>query len=175
MKKRFSKRVAPNMTMVESLNTQDLQTDGKMRELKRDMVRMAKSNNLWSRTATAKDLTTFAESMVQRLSEQMDKHFHKLSPCGSIVFIKRIKQNEIHCHECQNEMQDICSLCCQKSPVPRFSRIRTVSFIPLEPPNEIHSGRWTVKCDCLDGMGHPCRHIASVFAMRHLKSKHFIP
>jgi hypothetical protein len=174
VKYKSSKVVTPNMNLQTSLITQDQQVDTRMDSFFKDAQRDTEKYPKWTHSPSARDLTTHGQSLKQSITSQWGK-YHMGNPVGSYdsgyfaVNLKRKNQFGLHCEECSNTYVDTCATCHNQSPIPRFARIRTVTF---KRTTHLHDF-WTVTCSCLHNCdGHPCRHIACLV---HLDTLHFAP
>jgi hypothetical protein len=94
---------------------------------------------------------------MQQVLEQHGNYAHRILPGNKwTVDVKRFNQGEIFYEECHNEDTMFCGTCSRSSPIPRFIRIREVSFFFVT--DELAS----VECTCIHNDGCTCRHIASL-------------
>ena len=160
------KSVTPNMTLLTSVKTQDLQAQNRMNELRRQWQLDIEATPLWANTTSAKELTTMAESLKQAISMEKNNYDMRVGPKGRSIELLRKKQKGIFCHECNNCYAEFCGTCFMQSPIPKWRRVRTISF------DHVSSDLYAVHCTCLHNDGYPCRHFAS---LTEILAGHFIP
>ena len=160
------KKVTPNMTLLNSVRTQDLQVSNQMNELQRQWQIDVDSTPLWTNTKSALELTTMAESLKQAIMLQSTYYYVRFKDSEGTIELIRKEQNGVFCHECNNTQTDFCGTCFSQSPIPKWRRVRTISFAKCS--DDLHA----VHCSCLHNDGYPCRHIA---AITEILPGHFIP
>ena len=165
--KRLSgKKVTPNMSLINSVKTQDLQAQNRMNEYKRQWQIDIGSTPLWTTSESSRQLTTMAESLKQVVTSQSSKYYMRLGEGNLCVEVLRKDQKSTFCHECENNLVEYCANCFQQSPIPRWRRTRKIVF------ESVSQHLYAVRCDCLHNDGYPCRHFA---AITEVLAGHFIP
>jgi hypothetical protein len=166
IKCKSSKTVTPSMSLLTSVRTQDQQVQNSMNEFQRRSQMDVDSIPLWTNSASAKELTTMAESLKQTLLDESSKYLLRLAHGCTKVELLRRDQQGVFCHECLGHEADFCGNCFKQSPIPVWRRIRTVIINPLE------GDFYSLECDCLHNDGYPCRHIACITP---ILTNHFVP
>jgi hypothetical protein len=91
---------------------------------------------------------------------------HQISPGSKwTVEVRTTNQGEIYCEECGNEDKQHCGTCSASSPIPRFIRIREVTFLG------VNEKLVAVNCTCIHNDGYPHRHITFLV---NVDCNHFI-
>ena len=131
MKWGASKVVKPNMSLLESLITQEGQVDARMDELRLVVQKEVNSRPLWSCTKTARAVTTVCESQLQ-LQRQLSTCYGCRRQTPLAIQVKhRAHHDFFFCQSCDFPRGQYCDLHCPSSPVSRFKRTRTLSFVPI--------------------------------------------
>jgi len=159
MKHKSSKTVTPNMTMCTSFETQETQVHTRMLKWKRKTMQSFDSTPLWVKNSlTSRELTTIGESLLQQ--RFLQRHFYGCLLVSDFeVKVARLPgTSPTYCADCKPSMGQICPSCSNSSPIPRFIRCRTVTFV------DVGSGFFSVGCSCPHQMntGLPCTHIIRV-------------
>ena len=160
MKNKKGLSVAPNMSLPKSYRTQNEQVDARMRQYNIKTAEAARSRSLFSRSATANDVTKVCESQIIQQKEQSSCYACSVESPWRIWF-QRLPTAGFFCEQCDKHAG--CGLnCCPthsaNSPITRFRRNRLVLIRQLG-PNEFE-----VVCTCFfhPSYGIPCRHVAAV-------------
>lgn len=72
MKKKCSKTVTPNITTLESLITQNIQSDKHMNNYQQQTLKRYNATPLWTKTCTRDDIVTIAKIQIQKNYEQQE-------------------------------------------------------------------------------------------------------
>ena len=163
IKKKAGRTVRPNMGMAESFAVQMKQWDAKMDQLRKEVWREHSSFKAYvSGSPTADTVWKRCESEIQKNARVRNGYHVRLlgwdDDGGAIELLQRRDDNDtpIFCYECSQTAT--CGPCSEMSPIPRFRRIRTLTFTLLE------CGSYHVTCSCpyYATCGIACRHF-SVF------------
>ena len=146
--------VTPNMSLLQSMRTQDAQADVRMKENMLRACELARGRSLFSRSQTANDVTPLCESQLIQQKDQSCNYACKVQgPFG--LYLKRLPglSEPNYCAQCVNDGH-LCPTHCGDSPITTFTRVRQIDFI------DIGEGKFTMRCSCLyqSTFGLPCRH-----------------
>ena len=159
MKHKSSKTVTPNMTMCTSFETQETQVHTRMLKWKRKTMQAYQSTPLWVKNSpTANELTTIAESLLQQRFLQQPFYACLLVSDFEVKVARLPGTLPNYCADCKPSIGQICPACSNNSPIPRFIRCRTVTFI------DVGNGFFSVGCSCPQQVntGLPCTHIVKI-------------
>ncbi|CAB9504098.1 hypothetical protein SEMRO_185_G080460.1 [Seminavis robusta] len=106
------------------------------------------------------------ESIGKQLCEQSQSYAYKWDFTTHCVIMKRRNQKGLYCMDCNNETAEYCSTCDERSPIPKWVRLREITFTTVD------DNWYMVNCSCLHNDGHPCRYLACLI---QLQIGHFIP
>ena len=156
MKLKASKTVRPNMTLLESVKTQNAIQQSRMHVYLRKVMIIFTSTPLWSSSATARKVDTFCESQLQQNKAEYGNYQCRVI-CESHINMIRSTCLEPYCTECDGE--NICISCCDESAIARYKRRRSITFYRCSETQVI-----VVQCSCTyhPVMGIPCRHICII-------------
>jgi len=153
--------VTPSMCMSESFGVQQSQTDSRMDKHMKDVWRQHQSYRPYAAGSPTLD------KVYPRCKSEIEKNVKQRSNCH----VQRVDHQSVEllqmwddadspvfCMECNHTTT--CGPCSQMSPIPRFRRIRTLTFLPLDDFGE--DFHVTCSCPCYSTFGVPCRHF-SVF------------
>ena len=160
------KKVTPNMSLLTSVRTQDLQVQTRMMEFLRQWQFNVSTTPLWTKTESSLELTKLGESLKQTITQESNNYYFRIGVKDISIQVLRKQQQGMYCHDCRNDSIEFCATCFQQSPIPRWRRIRTVSF------QRVNDNLHAIACDCLHNDGYPCRHLA---ALTEPLAGHFIP
>ena len=160
IKSKSSKVVTPNMTLIESLKTQDQQCKLRMDQYTKKTIKTHLARPLWSASPTATHVTKICESHLQQNYEQHDNYVCKvISPME--IHVVRKPECAPFCEDCTDDV--ICGLCHKNSPIIRLKRRRiiTTQLCAL-------SARYIVRCSCpyQPTFGIPCRHVCKLLRIK---------
>jgi hypothetical protein len=169
MKCKSSKKVLPEMSIKTSFETQETQVKSRMDMWLRNARQDAEScQQLWvTGSATANHINNMGESVLQqRLSQRPNYHVRCVN--HGIIEVLRVEGSKSSCHDCAEETQVICPTCSNSSPIPKFRRVRRISFLPLN-----GGSNYVVSCTCPhhSNTGIPCQHIVKVLPV--IRPHHF--
>ena len=160
MKVRSSKKVLPNMTLLQSLKVQDQQVEQRMSRYNIRIMKAYTSKPLWANSSTADLVCRQCESILQ---QNIAQHAHYICKVVSIceIMVARNPASRPFCVDC-DEIKT-CPLCSLSSPIIRFKRRRRITFQPLQ-----DSSRFIVECTCpfYATYGIPCRHACQLLAIK---------
>ena len=175
IKGKASHTVIPTMGLAESLDVQGGQWDAKMDQYHKHVWKQHQSFRTYvSGSMTVDKVWGRCESEIHKNTEQRRNYHVRCVDWQRIELLQRRDDEEspIFCLECS--AHTTCGPCSDMSPIPRFRRIRTLTFHPLDP----HCVNFEVTCSCpyYTTLGIPCRHFA-VFCQilpRHCIIRHWI-
>jgi len=164
---------SPCMCMAESFEVQQCQTDSRMDKYMKDVWKQHQSYRPYAagsptldkvyrrcESEIAKNVQQSSNYHVRRVDDQRIELLQMWDDADSPVF----------CMECNNTTT--CGPCSQMSTIPRFRRIRTLTFLPLDDDGEDY--HVTCSCPYYVTLGIPCRHF-SVFCQvlpKHVIMRH---
>lgn len=167
LKHGFGLKVVPQMTLLGSLQTQDKQSDRRMSERQIQAAFRYNSTCTSYRSRTCNHVTPLCESQLNQQISEKDKYvFRVVGPYE--IQTKRRKMDQ-YCQKCNSN--DECPKHSVTSPIPTFSRVRSIQFVPLR------ENHYMVKCSCFyhSTFGCPCRHVLPLMneiQPRHVHVKH---
>jgi len=177
VKAKSSHCVLSTMGMAESLEVQDGQWDAKMDKYHKRVWKEHQSFRSYvAGSKTVDDVWGRCESEIHRNMKQR-KNYH-VRPLDElrIELVQRKDEDDVDCPifclECSENTT--CGPCSEMSPIPRFRRIRTLTFHPLDPLG--YNYEVTCSCPYYTTLGIPCRHFG-VFTQvlpRHCIIRHHI-
>ena len=123
IKVKSSKKVTPNMTLLQSFKTMEIQQDIRMQRWKKDTMSKFEALPTWTDRTTAKYLSPVCDSQILQSCIQKEKYLCKVikfeENYGEIHVI-RSKSQDIFCSDCTST--EICPKCNSLSPITRFRR-----------------------------------------------------
>jgi hypothetical protein len=166
------KKVTPNMSMMQSIRTMDVQVEYSLRENLLTARRVYKSRCLFARSATINIVTKPCESQIGQQTEQAHCYGCRVLDFrsgwdGAIrLQLKRLPQYGLFCMDCKSDtdeegtMEQCCPRHSASSPITGYLRIRDIDFISVDETGWL----FEVRCSCLyhPTLGIPCRHIIAV-------------
>lgn len=144
-----------NASMTKNAKVLSMQASLKAAELDYDSYRnLTKSNKKWSQLPTAPYLTPFGEGLIHSIMDRQE-----------LYSVKRVREREfeVFCSDCVEPFMSDPSTSEDRSPIPRFHRVRRV----------VVDANGVCSCSCcyFERVGIPCPHIAQVFEALHLELK----
>ena len=169
VKYKSSKKVTPNMSIRESFQTQDVQVSGRMKIWTRNTFQELLSKHpLWIRGSITSDhVTTMGESLLQQRLSQRENYLVRVISSSCIEVVRKPGTAPTYCADCQISKDHLCLACTSTSPIPRFRRVRRVTFLKLSATHLV------VTCDCCGFLdtGIPCQHMVKLFPV--VRPHHF--
>jgi len=162
--------VTPCMSMYQSFVTMDQQSETRLTERKKIAMRKVQSYAPWATgSETVDHVTDTCESEVRKNNRERFCYHARASSQYTIQTLRRRGKDDtpIYCLQCnQDDRFETCLACSDFSPVPRFVRIRTITFTPIN-----GGTHYVVVCSCpyFGTHGIPCRHFC-VFS--HIQLHH---
>ena len=147
------------MSMHQSIITMDQQSETRMVEREKMAMRKFQSYAPWAAgSETADHVTDTCESEVRKNHRERFCYHVRASSQFTIQTLRRRGKDDtpIYCLQCnQDDRFETCLACGDSSPIPRFVRIRTIAFTPLD-----GGLKFVVTCSCpyFGTHGIPCRH-----------------
>ena len=159
IKVKSSHEVLPTMGMAESLEVQDGQWDAKMDKYHRRVWKEHQSFQSYvAGSKTVDDVWGRCESEIHRNMKQRKNYHVRPLDRYRIELVQRHDDvdSPVFCLECSDNTT--CGPCSEISPIPRFRRIRTLTFHPLD----LFGYNYEVTCSCpyYTTLGIPCHHFA---------------
>jgi hypothetical protein len=159
------KRVSPNMSLLETIRTLDIQNQNTLNNRRIQAATIARSRSLHASSSTANCVTKPCESQVAQQTAQSPFYACSLSRLekGSLL-LKRLPADPLYCGDCEKMKETDDEQCCPvhsaSSPIPSYCRIRSVDIISAGQDGKY----WELRCSCLYHPTHgiPCRHIIAV-------------
>jgi len=167
-------KVQPNMTLLKSLQMQDVQASLRNRERQVQACERARGRSTSIRSHTVNFVSPIAESVIQAQGSQANRYACRVSIGNEellCVQLKRRPEEPEFCEACE-EKNEYCSAHAATSPIPVFRRVRVVKFLPTP------CRTWyQVICDCFTYgcLGCPCRHVRVLLKVvhpHHVAAKH---
>ena len=165
--------VTPCMCMSESFQVQQNQTDSKMDKYMKEVWRQHQSYRPYAAgSPTVDKVYPRCESEIEKNVKQRFNYHVRRVDHQSIELLQMWDEADspIFCMECNHTTT--CGPCSEMSPIPRFRRIRTLTFLPLDDLGM--DFQVTCSCPYYTTFGIPCRHF-SVFCQvlpRHIITRH---
>ena len=161
MKYKASKIVKPNMTMLQSLQSQDAQCKARMDAYKRSLMLDYQKTPLWANSPTVKKVSTICESQIHQCNIEASNYLCKPVSEIKISVVRKPNTAAAFCSECTSSK--ICEKCVATSPVPLFKRKRIIQFRATDEENLLE-----VVCSCpyYATYGIPCRHFVALLQVQ---------
>jgi len=152
-------KVTPNMSLLKSLRTQDSQQQARMDRYRKKTLRafIAKKKS-WARSPTSRWVTVVCESQIQQNVAECDNYLVFFDGGFEVLLLRKDEDGKGYfCDSCTSTTT--CSSCCFSSPIVKFRRLRTLSFLEHYSESGRHIG-YEVVCSCpyYACFGIPCRH-----------------
>jgi len=160
LKRKSGNKVTPNMSLLKSMTTQDLQQQARMDQNQQRTFRNYQEKKDWARMSpTARWVTQICENQIQQNVEVAFNNYLVLPDGGHEVLMLRKPQDGKE-HYCElSTPERTCSACSYFSPILRFRRLQRITFTEHCSASGRHIG-YEVKCSCpyCGRFRIPCRH-----------------
>ena len=169
MKDKASKTVQPNMCLKKSFATQDIQVQNRMDLYHRQTMLSYNCTQLWVQgSGTANDVTKMGESLLQQRLTQLPFYGMRVVDDSHIQVVRLPGTSPAYCADCNPGLGQTCPACSNQSPLPKFRRVRMVSFTSID-----FGQRYIVNCTCplYSTTGIPCQHVAKI--LPQVQKHHF--